>query len=364
MMNKLGFGFLRFPKIGEEYDWDAQMRMTDRFLDLGGAYFDTCYTYLEGNSELGVKRCLSERWPRERFQVADKLPGYQCECYEDAQKYFDESLARCGVDFFDVYMLHWLNGKHYEMAEKYGQFRFLQEKKAEGKAKRIGFSYHDSASLLDEILTAHPEVDVVQLQINYLDWDTAGIESGKCYETCVRHGKKVIVMEPVKGGTLAQIPADAEAHLRQMHPDWTPADWALRFVQSLPEVEICLSGMNAMEQIESNMQPFEPLTQAEIDHLMKARDMIESQTAVACTACRYCVSHCPKHIAIPDYFRMYNEISRHPGDGWKIRPSYEQLTRTAGKLSDCIGCKSCEKHCPQHLPIAETVKKAAEKLER
>ena len=163
MMNKLGFGFLRLPKIGDEYDWKTLCEMTDRFLSSGQNYFDTCYTYLNGNSELGIKKCVSERYPREQFQLAEKLPGYQCKSYEDAQRFFDEELERCGVEYFDVFMLHWLNGKNYEIAEKYDQFRFLQEKKAEGKAKRIGFSYHDSAALLDEILTAHPEIDVVQL---------------------------------------------------------------------------------------------------------------------------------------------------------------------------------------------------------
>ena len=364
MMNKLGFGFLRLPKIGDEYDWKTLCEMTDRFLSGGQNYFDTCYTYLNGNSELGIRKCVSERYPREQFQLAEKLPGYQCKSYEDAQRFFDEELERCGVEYFDVFMLHWLNGKNYEIAEKYDQFRFLQEKKAEGKAKRIGFSYHDSAALLDEILTAHPEIDVVQLQINYLDWETAGIESGKCYETCVRHGKKVIVMEPVKGGTLASLPEDAEAYLKKMHPDWTPADWALRFVQSLPEVEICLSGMNSMEQMEANLQPFEPLTAEEISYLMDVRPMIAKQTAIACTACRYCVTHCPQKILIPDVFKMYNEVCRYPADDWKIRPSYIQLTKNSGKASDCIACKNCERHCPQHLPISETMKLAAEKLEK
>lgn len=364
MMNKLGFGFLRFPRKENDYDWDALNKMVDLYFDHGGTYFDTCYTYLDGHSEEGIRRCITQRYPRERFQIANKLPGYLCKSYEDAQKYFDEELVRCGVDHFDVYMLHWLNGKNYAIAEKYDQFRFLQEKKAEGKALRIGFSYHDSASLLDEILTAHPETEVVQLQINYLDWDSAGIESRRCYEVCVRHGKRVIVMEPVKGGTLAQLPEDARIHLEQLHPDWSPADWALRFVQSLPEVENCLSGMNTLEQVRQNIAPFEPLTPAEIDHLMQVRAMIEKQTAIACTGCRYCVSHCPKQIAIPDCFAMYNEICRYPDDDWKIRPSYRQLTRTTGRLSDCIGCKSCEQHCPQHLPICETIKLAADRLER
>ena len=363
-MNKLGFGFLRLPKTGDEYDWKTLCEMTDHFLSGGQNYFDTCYTYLNGNSELGIRKCVSERYPREQFQLAEKLPGYQCKSYEDAQRFFDEELERCGVEYFDVFMLHWLNGKNYEIAEKYDQFRFLQEKKAEGKAKRIGFSYHDSAALLDEILTAHPEIDVVQLQINYLDWETAGIESGKCYETCVRHGKKIIVMEPVKGGTLASLPEDAEAYLKKMHPDWTPADWALRFVQSLPEVEICLSGMNSMEQMEANLQPFEPLNAEEIAYLMDVRPMITKQTAIACTACRYCVTHCPQKILIPDVFKMYNEVCRYPADDWKIRPSHIQLTKNSGKASDCIACKNCERHCPQHLPISETMKLAAEKLEK
>ncbi len=364
MINKLGFGFLRLPKANGAFDWETLCRMTDIFISGGGNYFDTCYTYLNGDSELGIKKCVVDRYPRDKFQIAEKLPGYQCKSYEDSQRFFDEELARCGVEYFDVFMLHWLNGKNYDIAEKYGQFRFLREKKAEGTAKRIGFSYHDSASLLDKILTVHPEVDVVQLQINYLDWDTAGIESGRCYETCVRHGKKVIVMEPVKGGTLASLPEDAQRHLKSIHPDWTPADWALRFAQSLPEVEICLSGMSTIKQVEENLCRFEPLTEDEISHLMKARPLIEKQTAIACTGCRYCVNHCPQHIAIPDVFKMYNEISRHPGDDWKIRPSYIQLTNSSGKASACIGCKSCERHCPQHLAIAEMIKLAAMELDK
>jgi len=363
MKNKLGFGFLRLPKAAEGYDWDAVRQMVDTFLARGGTYFDTCYTYLDGQSEEGIRRCLAERYPRERFQLAEKLPGYLCKRYEDAQRFFDEELKRCGVTYFDVYMIHWLNAKHYTMAETHDQFRFLREKKAEGTAKRIGFSYHDSAALLDRILMAHPEVDVVQLQINYLDWDSAGIESRKCYETCVRHGKKVIVMEPVKGGTLAVLPPEAEKLLCAVHPDWTPSAWALRFVQSLPEVEICLSGMNAVTQVEENLQPFDPLGERELDCLRQVCGIIEVQTAVACTDCRYCVAHCPQQIPIPDCFKMFNEVTRYPKDNWKIRPAYRQLTAIGGKASDCIGCLSCVKHCPQKLEIPGHLKQAAEILE-
>jgi len=363
MINKLGFGFLRLPKKDDGFDWDAVCEMVDVFMAGGGNFFDTCYTYLDGQSEIGLKRCVVERKKRDSFQLCNKLPGYLCKSYEDCQKFFDIQLERCGVEWFDILMLHWLNDQNYAIAEKYDEFRFLREKKEQGLARRIGFSYHGNAALLDEILTAHPEVDVVLMQINYLDWESAGIESRKCYETCIRHGKKIMVMEPVKGGTLAVLPEEAEAMLRCVHPDWTPSDWALRFVQSLPEVEICLSGMGEVSQVEANIRPFEPLTEGEIRALMEVRDLIERQTAVACTDCRYCVSHCPQKIPIPRYFKMYNEIFRYPGDDWKIIPSYKQVTLSAGKASACIGCRSCEKHCPQHLKISDHMEAVARRFE-
>ena len=247
MINKLGFGFLRLPKKDGELDWQTICSMVDVFMDGGGVFFDTCYTYLNGLSEAAIRKCVVERKHRDSFQLCDKLPGYLFKSYEDCQKYFDEELSRCGVEWFDILMLHWLNDENYAIAEKYDEFRFLREKKAEGKVKRIGFSYHGDAALLDRILTAHPEVDVVLMQLNYLDWESEGIQSRKCYETCLRHGKSVMVMEPVKGGTLAKLPEDAEAKLRAVHPNWTPSDWALRFVQSLPGVEIALSGMGTVE---------------------------------------------------------------------------------------------------------------------
>ncbi len=362
-MNKLGFGFLRLPLVaggGEnDVDYAAVERLADRFLTLGGDYFDTAYTYLGGASERAVRECLVRRHPRDSFRLCDKLPGYLCKSHADCERYFAEQLERCGVDFFDVYMLHWLNRTNYDIAERYDEFGFLREVKARGQARLIGFSYHDSSALLDEILTKHPEVDVVQLQINYLDWESAGIESRKCYQVCVRHGKRVYVMEPVKGGTLAALPPEAEALLRARHPDWTPADWALRFVQSLPLVEVCLSGMNALVQVEQNMRPFDPLTDDETALLAQARAIIERQTAVPCTGCRYCAAHCPMNIPIPDYFKLYNEISRWPAEGWKIKPAFEQTAAGRGRPGDCIGCRSCEQRCPQHLPIADYMKDVA-----
>ena len=362
-MNKLGFGFLRLPKKGEDYDWDTVCEMVDVFMDGGGTFFDTCYTYLNGMSEYGIRKCVAQRKPRQSFQLCEKLPGYLFTSHEDCRKYFDEELSRCGVEWFDILMLHWLNDENYAIAEKYDEFRFLREKKAEGLAKRIGFSYHGDAALLDRVLTAHPEVDVVLIQLNYLDWESEGIQSRKCYETCLRHSKSVMVMEPVKGGTLASIPEEAEAKLRAVHPDWSPSDWALRFVQSLPEVEVCLSGMSAVEQIRANIRPFTPLNGEEKDILAEVAEIIRGKTAIGCTGCGYCVTHCPKQIPIPQYIKLYNELARDPGDDWKIIPTYNQLALSAGRASQCIGCHSCEKHCPQELLIAQHMKTIAQRFE-
>ncbi len=363
MINKLGFGFLRLPKKDGELDWQTICSMVDVFMDGGGVFFDTCYTYLNGLSEAAICKCVVERKPRDSFQLCDKLPGYLFKGYEDCQKYFDEELSHCGVEWFDILMLHWLNDDNYAIAEQYDEFRFLREKKAAGKVKRIGFSYHGDAALLDRILTAHPEVDVVLMQMNYLDWESEGIQSRNCYETCLRHGKSVMVMEPVKGGTLAKLPEDAEAKLRAVHPDWTPSDWALRFVQSLPGVEIALSGMGTVEQVRANIRPFEPLTGEETALLAEVAEIIRGKTSIGCTGCAYCVSHCPKQIPIPKYIKLYNEITRYPGDDWKIIPTYHQMVLSAGKASDCIGCHSCEKHCPQKLSVVDHMKTIAEKFE-
>lgn len=363
MTSKLGFGFLRLPKKDGDFDWDTVCCMVDQFMAGGGTFFDTCYTYLNGMSEYGIRKCVAERKPRDSFRLCEKLPGYLFKSYDDCQRYFNEELIRCGVEWFDILMLHWLNDKHYQIAEKHDEFRFLREKKEEGLAKRIGFSYHGDAALLDQILTAHPEVDVVLLQLNYLDWESAGIQSRRCYETCMRHDTSVIVMEPVKGGTLASIPEGAEAKLRAIHPDWTPADWALRFVQSLPGVEIALSGMGTVEQVRANIRPFEPLTEAEVDLLAEVAEIIRGKTAIGCTGCGYCISRCPKQIPIPQYIKIYNEVSLYPADDWKIVPAYKQMILSAAKASDCIGCKTCEKHCPQKLIISEHMKTIAQRFE-
>ena len=359
-MNKLGFGFLRFRRNGADYDWEYIRAMTDRFLERGGRYFDTCYTYLDGASEEAIRRCVVKGRDGHSVQICDKLPGYQCKTEAELSKTFDGMRRRCGTDWFDVLMLHWLDAKHYALAEQRGQFEYLQRQKQAGTALRIGFSYHDSAALLERILTAHPEVDVVQIQLNYMDWESPGIQSRLCYETCVRHGKKVIVMEPIKGGSLAQIPADAEKTLRALRPYRSPAAWALCFAMSRPEAETVLSGMTELSQVDENTEDLPPLTEEEERTLFSVLGSIAGETAVACTGCRYCETHCPQNIPIPDYLALYNELRRTPQERWKIRPSYEEIARERGRASDCLACGRCAAHCPQRLAIPEYMKQAAE----
>ena len=362
-MNKLGFGYLRLPKIDDGLDYNAINEITDTYLAAGGRYFDTAYSYLGGKSEEAIGCCLAARHPRHSFMLASKLAGYDVKSYDDCWAQFNTQLARCGVEYFDVYMLHWLNKKNYDLAEKYNEFAFLQELKEKGLAKKTGFSYHDTADLLDEILTKHPEVDYVLLQINYLDWESDAIQSRLCYETCVKHGKKVIVMEPVKGGRLADIPDGAKQVLDRINPDLSPAGHAVRFAQSLENVEIVLSGMNTVEQVKENMADITPMTASEMEIMQQAVAIIKGATAVDCTACGYCLKHCPKNIAIPQYFKLYNEYMRNPADDWKITPVYDSIALNHGAASACIACRRCENNCPQKLPIVAHLKDVKEKLE-
>jgi len=363
-MNKLGFGFLRLPQTGNNnIDWTILEAMVDEFLDGGGTYFDTAYTYLDGRSEAALKRAVVERHPRASFQIADKLPGWKVTCQKDCEKYFQEQCKRCGVDFFDVYLLHWLNQANYAIAERFDEFGFLNRLKAEERIGKTGFSYHGDAATLEKILQAHPDVDVVQLQINYLDWDDPAMEAHKCYNIAASYGKEIVVMEPVKGGTLANLPEEALRLLRQAAPSESAASWAIRFSQSLEQVSIVLSGMNTMEQMRDNMRDMPPLTAEEYTLLENAAAIIAKNTAVPCTGCRYCVKECPKNIAIPDYFRIYNAYRRFPEEGWKITPVYASLAQSNGKASDCIHCHTCERNCPQQIPIIRWLKEAAKALE-
>ncbi len=366
-MNKTGFGFLRLPRVNPDdetsVDYTTLNAMVDAFLTKGGDYFDTAYTYLGGMSEEALRKSLVERHPRDSFRIADKLPGYKVKSYEECFEYFAEQQRRCGVEFFDVYMLHWLNQKNYALAEQYGEFRFLRELKASGKAKEIGFSYHDGPELLDAILTAHPEVDIVQIQVNYLDWQSESLQAENLYNIAAKHGKKVVIMEPVKGGSLANLPANASSILKDLRPAESIASWAIRFASSLDRVAIVLSGMNSMEQMEDNMRDLDPVTPEEHNTLMQVAEMIRANTAIPCTACNYCGSHCPKQIPIPRYFAMYNDYKRDPDEMWKMKPVYHEIAGQRNPASACIGCKNCERNCPQKLPIVSYLKDVKEAFE-
>lgn len=358
-MNKTGFGFLRLPCLNPDdeksIDYQTLCSLVDCFLEKGGSYFDTAYTYLGGASEEALRKTLVERYPRERFRIADKLPGYAAKNQEDNLRFFEESRKRCGVDYFDVYLLHGLNAENYEIAKQLDQFAFLQSLKEAGKVKKTGFSYHDTAELLDQILTEHPEVDYVQLQINYLDWDSQSIQSRACYETAVKHQKTVLVMEPVKGGTLANLPPEAELILKQIHPGNSPARWAIRFASDLDAVEVVLSGMNSMAQIEDNMTALSPLTMEEHAALERAAHIIGSNTAIGCTGCGYCTEGCPVGMPIPQYFTLYNEYKRHPAELWKTQIIYTSISKKKIPASSCIRCGQCESRCPQKLPVIKSL---------
>ena len=366
-MNKTGFGFLRLPRLDpsdeKSVDYELLNKMVDTFLEKGGSYFDTAYTYLGGVSEEALRRSLVERHPRDAFRIADKLPGYKVKSYEECREYFRTQQERCGVEYFDVYMLHWLNKKNYDLAEQYEEFRFLQELKAEGKAKKIGFSYHDGPELLDQILTAHPEVDVVQIQVNYLDWNSESLRAKELYDIGVKHGKTMIIMEPVKGGNLAKLPAAAEKLLNDLRPDESIASWAIRFASSLEHVSIVLSGMNTMEQLHDNMRDLDPVTAEEYTVLEQAAEIIRANTAIPCTGCNYCAPNCPMNIPIPRYFAMFNDHKRYPDEMWKMKPVYREITAKFNPASACIGCKNCERNCPQKLTITKFLKEVTEAFE-
>lgn len=365
---KLGFGLMRLPMKDNAIDIEATKEMVDEFLNQGFCYFDTAYGYNDGESEKAIRKALVERYPRDKFLLATKLPAWAgAKTKEEAEKMFDTSLERTGAGYFDFYLLHNLGEQRTHFFDDYDIWNFLQKKKEAGLIRHLGFSFHDKASVLEEILKAHPEMEFVQLQINYADWEDHAVESRKCYEVARKYGKPIIIMEPVKGGTLANPPSEVTDLFKGYAPDASPSSWAIRFAASLDGIITVLSGMSNMEQMKDNisyMKDFQPLNQEEQAIINKAREIFKSFGTVPCTACAYCMKGCPKSIAIYGTFQAINIYTMYKDlEGAKGKYTWNTAGHGWGKASDCIQCGKCETVCPQHIHIREELKKAAEILE-
>lgn len=358
------------PSDATKIDMEQLKKMVDLFIEKGFTYFDTAWMYSGFASESAAKTALVERHPRDSFTLATKLHTGFFDSLEGRDKVFNAQLEKTGAGYFDYYLLHGIGADGLKKFEELDCFNWLLDKKKAGLVKHAGFSFHDTAELLDKILTNHPEMEFVQLQINYLDWESQWIQSRKCYDVCVKHNKPVIVMEPVKGGSLARVPAAAEKLFREADPQRSVSSWAIRFAASLPNVMTVLSGMSNMAQIEDNisyMKDFTPLTEEEKNLCFKVADIINGQIAVPCTGCSYCTEGCPKQIAIPQYFSLYNEIMREDMEqkGWTVSfTNYDALTRDFGRAADCIACGQCEAICPQHLTIMDYLKQVSSRFDR
>lgn len=368
---KLGFGLMRLPLTDANdkgsIDIEALKEMVDTFMEQGFTYFDTAWMYCAFKSENAVKEALTDRYPRDRYTLTTKLHASYLKTKEDRDRIFEEQRQKTGVDYFDYYLIHAIDQELYSIYNEMDCFNWLIEKKKQGLVKHIGFSYHDSAEFLDQVLTEHPEMEFVQLQMNYLDWESAEVQSRKCYEVAIKHGKPVIVMEPVKGGILADVPAEVRESFAAYHPDLSVPSWAIRFVASLDNVAMVLSGMSNMEQLMDNisyMKEFVPMNAEETELVHKAAEMIKDSIAIPCTGCSYCTEGCPMQIAIPDLFRVYNKSKRGEITDVEANEEYRQLTESGGKARECLACGQCQVACPQHLEIINYLNDVAKCMEK
>ena len=360
-----GFGCMRLPMNGDQVDIAETTRMVDEFLAQGFNYFDTAHGYIGGKSELALKECLTSRYPRETYSLTDKLTDSYFKTEADIRPFFESQLEACGVDYFDFYLMHAQNADNFKKFKACRAYETAFALKAEGKICHVGLSFHDRAEVLDQILTEYPQVEVVQIQFNYLDYDDVAVQSRKCYEVCRKHGKPVLVMEPVKGGSLVNLPEEAKKVLDDLHGG-SPASYAIRFAAGFPGMMMVLSGMSNLEQMKDNlsyMRDFKPLNETELAAVNKVQEIFHKMNMIPCTACRYCVEGCPKQISIPDLFAIMNTKQLH--HDWNADYYYEEVHTAPGRrASDCLKCGKCEKICPQHLPIRKLLEEVAKEFDK
>ena len=360
-----GFGCMRLPMANGEVDKEETCRMVDTFLENGFNYFDTAHGYLGGKSELALKDCLTSRYPREKYILTNKLSSHFISKAEDIRPLFQQQLEACGVNYFDFYLMHAQDKNSFRKYKEIRAYEVSLELLAEGKIKHFGISFHDQADVLEQILTEYPQIEVVQIQLNYVDFEDASVQSRKCLEVCRKHGKPAIIMEPVKGGSLVNLPEKAQKVFDDLGGG-SNASYAIRFAASQEGVMMVLSGMGDMNMMNDNigyMKDFQPLNEIEQEAVAKVCDIFRSLGAIPCTACRYCTEVCPQGIAIPDLFALLN--AKRIFNNWNTEYYYNNISTKEGtKAKDCLRCGACEGICPQHLEIRELLQTVSKEFDK
>lgn len=368
--SKFGFGCMRLPLTDENnpssVDQELFNQMVDRYMEKGFNYFDTSYAYHGGVSETAIRKAVVERYPRESFQICDKMPTWALTSEEDNDKFVNEMLERLAIDYFDVFFIHNINVPWLKLAEKCNTFEYIKKMKENGVARKIGFSFHDDSKLLKKVLDKYGDfLDIAQLELNYLDWDDPSIEARKCYELCVEHDLDVYVMEPLKGGVIVNLPDEIKNDFEEFNPDKSIASFAIRFCASLDNVKMVLSGMSKMSDLDDNIntfENFEPLTDNESEFLENMALKLREKVAVPCSECGYCIDACPEMIPIPEYFNIYNTSKNQPESNI-YRLYYDKLGDEKVPASECTYCGTCIEHCTQKIDIPEELEKLCEHFE-